>query len=73
MKLHAYVGFVHQIVSLRISRGYMAFLLPSTAKNLCAEKFRRFRELFELSVYLPGLNPSALAVITIYLTSPVWL
>ena len=35
----------------------MAFLLPSIAKKLDTEKFRRLRKMSELNVYSSGLNP----------------
>ena len=50
----------------------MAFLLLNIAKKLDREKFRCFRKVPELNVHLLGRNPSALAVIATYLTSPVW-
>ena len=40
----------------------MASLLLSIAKKLDTEKFRRFRKMSELNIYLPILSPSALAV-----------
>ena len=47
MKLQACVGFIPQVVSVMLSREYMAFLLPSTAKKLDREKFSRLRKMFD--------------------------
>ena len=67
------MGFIRQVVSVMLSREYMALPLLSIAKKLGTEEFRRLRKMSELNVYMVGLNPSALAVIATYLTSPVWL
>ena len=57
MKLHTCVGLIHQVVSVTLSRGYMASLLLSIAKKLDTVKFRRLRKMSELNVHSSGLNP----------------
>ena len=56
MKLQACVGFIPQVVSVMLSREYMAFLLPSTAKKLDREKFSHLRKMSDWDIDLTQVS-----------------